>query len=175
MGIRANVAPVLAALGCARALAGEPALPPPGSPDDGSVSAPRYTCTDSPRGRICTRREAPGTTLHGVPVLSVVIRVQDGRVVADEARVPETSFTAALASFRHRFGTGEDRTETLRAGMSGEFRNVMRVWRHEGRAWVLEQFCGRIDTSCVRWMTPAALDALLAQRASETTRGVRDL
>ncbi len=152
-------------------------LPAPGTTSAELPALSQYTCEATGHDTQCRfEPRAGGLTFEGIPVVAVILRLKDERVVSGTVWFAESRFESATGSLTARFGPPEIRPEELRAGMGATFTNAVLLWRRSGAdAWLAEQFSGGIDSASVSRMSGEALAAWLRARAAETVNGARNL
>lgn len=155
--------------------AAELALPAPGTARPEVAGLDDFTCEMEPRVSRCRLRSGLARTFAGVPVESALLDIRESQVVVAAVFFDETGFVAVIERLTADFGTAEDHSEQLRAGMGGNFTNVVKAWRRDGTVWFAEQFAGRINRSAVSRVGTAEFDGMMAARAAQRVNGARNL
>lgn len=167
---------VVAAM-CVSVTAGAVTLPeaPAGGSTLEDLDQNRFQCRAENQQTQCRRRGNPADRIEGEPVTEIVLFYRDNRLVRSVFSFSEAHLDQLVRQLTLLLGAPVAGNERLKAGMAGVFENRYYLWKHNGRAWFVEQFFERITDSGLWRMSEAELDALLGERERQRVRGARDL
>jgi hypothetical protein len=151
-----------------------PDLPAAGSTLD-ALDRNNYRCEQRDGGLKCQRPGKAQDRVAGEQVAEIVLVYRRGTLARTVITFDEQHFHALAQQLSLSLGPAVQGEEALNAGMGGAFKNHYYTWRHDGRAWLLEQFFERIIRSGLWMMSDDEFDALMTERERRRVRGVRDL
>jgi len=151
-----------------------PDLPPAGSSLD-ALDRNNYHCVQHDGGLQCRRPGKAQDRVAGEQAAEIVLVYRRGLLARTVVTLDEGHFQAIAEQLFFSLGPAAQGDEALNAGMGGAFKNHYYIWRHDGRAWLLEQFFERIIRSGLWLMNDDEFEALMTEREQRRVRGVRDL